>query len=152
MRSFMPPLPAPSLGWLKLAAILPIFLSGFWLQKLGVGLFHPVLVPGVQPVMEQKGSVSRSSRAVLPKPAAKGLSDSTLRQLRVERVLVALDRLAEVSLRMEPARAQILEPVILDIAEQVLDLKTDEDLERIETRVHHLVKALDRMVEPEMSL
>lgn len=83
------------------------------------------------------------------------------RRLRIERLLVSLDSIAEVALQMKPETTQRLEPVIVDLAEQTLSLvggdeiqnvKTDSELDRLELTVSQLVGALNKMIEPEMSL
>lgn len=92
---------------------------------------------------------------------ADSTQESILRRVRVERILVTLDHVAAVAVQMNPDHADRIEPVINDLAEQSLELASeeavstsasDEDLERIEKTIDGLVTALDRMVEPELSL
>lgn len=83
------------------------------------------------------------------------------RKMRIERLLVSLDRVASVAIQMRPENAERLEPVIVDLAEQTLELvtheaiqnnETDIELDRLEVTVGRLVKTMNRMIEPEMSL
>lgn len=83
------------------------------------------------------------------------------RRLRIERLLISLDRAASVAIQMHPQNSQRLEPVIVDLAEQTLNLvgsseiqnvKTDSELDRLETTVGELMSAMNKMIEPEMSL
>ncbi len=83
------------------------------------------------------------------------------RRLRIERLLISLDKAASVAIQMHPQNSQRLEPVIVDLAEQTLNLvgsseiqnvKTDSELDRLETTVGELVSAMNKMIEPEMSL
>lgn len=83
------------------------------------------------------------------------------RKLRIERLLISLDKAAEVAVLMHPQNSERLEPIIVDLAEQTLNLvgaseiqnvKTDAELDRLELTVGQLVHAMSRMIEPEMSL
>lgn len=83
------------------------------------------------------------------------------RKLRIERLLISLDQVAAVTLMMKPETASRLEPVIVDLAEQTLKLvdndaivsvKTDNELDRLEVTVGSLMKTMDRVIEPEVSL
>jgi hypothetical protein len=83
------------------------------------------------------------------------------RKIRLQRLLGALDQVAEASLQMSPERAAYLEPVIVDLAEQTVALSEDQtitrastetDLDRLETTVERLVQVVGRMVEPELSI
>lgn len=83
------------------------------------------------------------------------------RRLRIERILMTLDGIAQVALQMSPDQALRIEPVLVDLAEQTIEL-SDEDLVRtsdadrelneIENTVDELVAAIEKMVEPEHSL
>jgi hypothetical protein len=120
--------------------ILPFLITGMWFTS---GQAYGGAAKKAEPVK------AREASRVKPQISREELA---LRRLRVQRVLVTLDRVAEAALKMAPERAQALEPVILDIAEQTMAIKTDAELEQIETTVSRLVHALGRMVEPEMSL
>lgn len=83
------------------------------------------------------------------------------RRLRIERILFSLETMAEASVQMSPDHASLIEPVITDLAEQtieltdsdaVMDSSTDDEIEEIEKTLDQLVTAVERMVEPEMSL
>ncbi len=83
------------------------------------------------------------------------------RRVRIENILGALNRVAEVSMQMDPDRAAELEPVILDLAEQAMELSasevvvkasTDAELTKIEDQVKELTIALAGSIEPEMTL
>lgn len=84
-----------------------------------------------------------------------------IRQLRIERILMTLDQLATIAVHMPPERAATLEPVLVELADQTMELttekavvsvKTDSALEKIEATLERLGSALERLVEPEMSL
>lgn len=116
-------------------------------------LFVPALI-----VSLLVGSVSDEAQAKVQQGQG---SVSTQRRLRIERLLISLDRVAEVALQMKPETTQRLEPVIVDLAEQTLELvgsdeiqnvKTDTELDRLETTVGELVNAMNKVIEPEMSL
>lgn len=83
------------------------------------------------------------------------------RKARIARVLLALDRVAQATLQLKPDTASRIEPVVVDLAEQAVDLSSDEalhstdtdaTLSKIEDTVSHLVRTMGRLVEPEMSL
>jgi hypothetical protein len=85
----------------------------------------------------------------------------TQRKLRIQRLLISLDKVAAVAVQMKPENAERLEPVIVDLAEQTLNLvgqseiqnvKTDSELDRLELTVGELANALSRTIEPEISL
>lgn len=86
---------------------------------------------------------------------------TSVRRMRIENILAVLNRVAEVSLQMEPERAAQLEPVILDLAEQAMALSqkevvvkasTGRDLDHIEKVVRRLSHAVANSIEPEMQL
>jgi hypothetical protein len=84
-----------------------------------------------------------------------------IRKQRIQRVLVALDKVAAVTQQMKPENAERIEPVIVDLAEQAIELanentlkadSTDLTLTKLETTVTELVHTMSRYVEPEASL
>jgi hypothetical protein len=83
------------------------------------------------------------------------------RRLRIERILMTLDVIAETAMQMDPVQSAQLEPVLVDLVEQTLALvpeeavvqsKTDKQLDEIEATIDKLVLTLEGMVEPEMSI
>lgn len=85
----------------------------------------------------------------------------TQRKVRIQRLLISLDKVAAVAIQMKPENTERLEPVIVDLAEQTLNLvgqseiqnvKTDSELDRLELTVGELANALNRMIEPELTL
>lgn len=83
------------------------------------------------------------------------------RKERIQNVLIQLDRIAQVTAQMKPETADRVEPVLVDLAEQTIELateqglqspETDAVLERIEATVLQLTKTMNRYVEPEASL
>jgi hypothetical protein len=83
------------------------------------------------------------------------------RKERIQNVLIQLDRIAQVTAQMKPETSDRVEPVLSDLAEQTIELatedglqspETDAALERIEATVSQLTKAVNRYVEPEASL
>lgn len=83
------------------------------------------------------------------------------RKERIQNVLIALDQVAEITAQMKPETADRIEPVIVDLAEQTIDLaneralqsdETDAALGKIEATVTELIRTMNRYVEPEASL
>jgi hypothetical protein len=83
------------------------------------------------------------------------------RKARIQNVLMQLDQIAQVTAQMKPETADRVEPVIVDLAEQAIDLaneqalqssETDAVLTRIEATVTELTRTMNRYVEPEASL
>lgn len=159
--------------FIKTAILIPALVSGFWLARTApISAASPATIPasapdssGPQPspsVMdsaEQERSAFEVERARAQKVVNEGAALN--RRLRIERILVTLDRVAEVAGQMNPDQAAELEPVIVDIAERTLDLSddesvrrssTDDELTEIERTVDRLVTVVENMVEPEMSL
>lgn len=162
----------------KSSLVLPAAVSSFWLvdvgqvfgpgeadqQELLVTTFNPhrdvnrefdedpnLIFDSNDGSIEAQGAIPESN---VPEQVA-------LNRARIERILSALNRVAEVSMQMEPERASQLEPVILDLAEQAMALSTQEiaiqastfsDLEKIETTVKRLSHAVATSIEPELQL
>lgn len=155
----------------KLAILVPSFTVGAWFIHQGPPPGSAPLAPitGVALAPRTPAALS-GDKAVASVPTeakaksskrADSTQESILRRVRVERILVTLDHVAAVAVQMNPDHADRIEPVINDLAEQSLELASeeavstsasDEDLERIEKTIDGLVTALDRMVEPELSL
>lgn len=107
-----------------------------------------------------------TQKSVLPAAAvvktSQAQTDFVLqRKERIQNILVALDRLAEITAQMKPETADRIEPVVVDLAEQTIDLanaralqssETDASLNKIEHTLLELTRALSRYVEPEASL
>jgi hypothetical protein len=83
------------------------------------------------------------------------------RKARIQNVLLQLDHIAEVTAQMKPETADRVEPVIVDLAEQTIDLanekalrssETDSALTKIEATVGQLGKTMNRYIEPEANL
>ena len=142
--------------FLKAAVIVPSLVSGVWLAKIdrsNVNYEDPNLA-----LMPVDLSIGAGTEMVAKKTVEQQV---VTRKLRIERILVALDRVAETAMQMNPDRAASLEPVILDLANQTLELTdasavakadTDEALDELETTISQLVGVIGRLVEPEMSL
>jgi hypothetical protein len=84
-----------------------------------------------------------------------------MRKLRLQNLLATLNNIAEVSMQMAPERSANLEPIIVDLAERTIELtgaaaiqqeSTDEKISQIEMTIDRLVGALNKSVEPEVSL
>jgi hypothetical protein len=151
-----------AMGLIKTLAVIPLLVSGLYLIKAdsgvsSAGLAGPAAL--VQVTDESGGGQD------LPKGLDTGESELEreviARRMRIERIMMALDYVAEVTLQMHPDQIDAVEPVIVDLAEQtleltsveaVLDEATDEDLDQLETTVDDLVLAIERYVEPEMNL
>ena len=83
------------------------------------------------------------------------------RKERIQKVLVTLDHIAQLAAQMKPETADRVEPVIVDLAEQAIELaneralranETEASLKKIELTVSQLSHTIDRYVEPEASL
>ncbi len=94
-------------------------------------------------------------------PVAPAVDLVAQRKARIQSVLVQLDQVAQVTAQMKPETADRVEPVIVDLAEQTIDLaneralqaaETDATLARIEETVAHLTRTMNRYIEPEASL
>ena len=140
--------------WISATLIVPALFIGF--------SFTPATTASATSLsMEKKMSVApRTSRAAPPILPATYVMQ---RKARIARVLLALDKIASATLQLKPETASRLEPVVVDLAEQAVDLSsdeallttsgaTDDSLARLEDTVSHLVKTMNRLVEPEMSL
>lgn len=152
---------------LKNAIVIPAVLSSIWFANLAreTRAIH-LLVPFE---VQKLGSSaiervhSKKTEATDPGPGTLSLLESAVieRRMRVERVLVLLDAVAEATMTMGPEQASWVEPVLEDIAERSIGLISDEallsdqsetELLEIEESVGKLVEVIDKMVEPEMSL
>ncbi len=74
---------------------------------------------------------------------------------------MTVERLNEVAMQMKPEESIRLDPVLNDIAQETLDLVDDDSLSAdqlddqigaLEKTVSHLVKSLQREIEPEATL
>lgn len=83
------------------------------------------------------------------------------RKERIERMLLALDRIAAATQQMKPETAARIEPVVADLAEQTIDLasqraldskSTDDQLTKLEATTSELMRTMRRIVEPEADL
>jgi hypothetical protein len=130
---------------LKVALVVPALMSGLFWVKIDPG------VPGEfpPPAVEEKSEGSELEREVIS------------RRIRIEKILMTLEYVAEVTMEMHPDQLDAVEPVIADIADQtleltsieaVLDEATDKDLQEIEATVDDLVYAIERYVEPQINL
>ena len=109
-------------------------------------------------------TVSPSVQKAAPPPPPPPLTKTNFvyeRKVRIQRVLLALDRVAAATLQMKPEMASRLEPVVVDLAEQAVDLSSDEalrlpdtdaNLTKLEETVLHLIETMSRVVEPEILL
>jgi hypothetical protein len=136
---------------IKAVIVLPMLTSS------GIALSQPRLAAAV--AGNPGSAAARQEQNKVTKTMVR--EEVMLRQLRIERLLTALDRVAEAAGKMQPERAQALEPVVLDLAGQALNLTseravlnsaTDEELEKLEKTVQRLMTVLSKHVEPEMSL
>ena len=84
-----------------------------------------------------------------------------IRKQRIQRMLGSLDSVAAATQQMKPEMAERIEPVIVDLAEQAIELATDQSLQapgtdaaltKLEITVTELVHTMSRLVEPEASL
>ena len=144
--------------FLKAAVIVPSLVSGVWLAKIDRSNVN-YEDPNLALMAVDLGSPEAGIEPVAKKRMVE--EQVVTRKLRIERILVALDRVAETAMQMNPDRAASLEPVILDLANQTLELTdasevakadTDEALDELETTISELVGVIGRLVEPEMSL
>ncbi len=101
------------------------------------------------------------SHATVQAKQAPQMSFVLQRKERIQNVLLALDQVAEITAQMKPETADRIEPVIVDLAEQTIDLaneralqsdETDAALGKIEATVTELIRTMNRYVEPEASL
>lgn len=151
---------------LKAAILVPVFVSGFWFTQTApasLSAMSQARGEGVKKNASPRNPVRHPS-SVHPKRAAQRTVSEAAelnRRLRIEQILMTLDRVAEVTGQMSPERAVALEPVLVDLAEQTLELtsdeavqspSTDEELDEIEGTVSKLVGVVETMIEPEMSL
>jgi hypothetical protein len=145
---------------LKAALIIPVMATSFMFMHTG-----PIeTVQAADPNMRESGSpITR-----LEAQAQREVEDMSLleqqmlsRRLRVERILFALDHVADVASHMSPERIASVEPVLTNLAEQTLELNsgeamldrdTDEKLDDLEDSVDGLVQAVELYIEPEMTL
>lgn len=154
-------------NYLKSAIVIPAVLSSIWFANLAreTGAMNLII-----PFEVQKIGSSAFERVHSKKVEAAGSGLGTLsllesavieRRMRVERVLVLLDAVAEATMTMGPEQASWVEPVLEDIAERSIGLISDDallsdqsetELIEIEESVGKLVEAIDKLVEPEMSL
>ncbi len=83
------------------------------------------------------------------------------RRERLQKVLLSLDGIAQATLQLRPETASRIEPVVVDLAEQAIELtrddsvvsgEADQALLKLENTVSQLVQTMSRYVEPEMSL
>ncbi len=83
------------------------------------------------------------------------------RRERLQKVMLALDGIAQATLQLKPETASRLEPVVVDLAEQAIDLTRDDSLNAVESEqsilklektVSQLLRTMSRYVEPEMLL
>ena len=176
-----------SVSVLKTVMIIPAVVSGLWIVRAdphphGIADLEsaatlpsdplaqpqvPVdpLVPPSVPSADAKPAtppVEAKKTARLSPKVKKEAGDQIInRRMRIEKILVTLDQVAQVTLQMGPEQSAWIEPVLVDLAEQTLgltsdeavsDRTTDEALDDLEGTVNKLVNAVSRMVEPEMSL
>lgn len=164
---------------LRTALVIPAVVSGLWVvQTVNPTSFEKVKTTVVAPMpiapkeaevklpegtrrFEQAKAESASATKAAVTRAATQENQIIERRIRIERLLMALDQVAAVALQMQPEQAERLEPVIVDIAEQTLELvpdaqiklaSTDGELDRLEDMLGKLIGSMNRMVEPEMSL
>jgi hypothetical protein len=130
------------------ALVIPAFISGLLMAKKPAETAPRQASSAVQTVSAERVS-------------QRNLDPVMSRKLRIERVLVTLDKVAAVTLQMSPERSSRIEPVLVDLAEQTLALvdeetlkasDTDEELDHIESTLAGLMNSMNRMIEPEMSL
>ncbi len=137
----------------RTALVLSSLVAGTWL----VNKPETSTAAGVVSEPVRVVSVSKTIQAAQQHP-----NDPLLhRRLRIERVLLTLDQVAAVALQMTPEHSSRVEPVLVDLAEQTLELiddasirasATDDELDRIEETLMGLMTSINRMTEPEMTL
>lgn len=151
---------------IKSALALPALVAGLWLAKEAPPVKEAALASaGVRTIEAQisdKISDVKAHRASPESRREAKLTEAVVtRRVRIERILMTLDRVAEVTLQMNPDKAMRLEPVLVDLAEQTIKLtsadavlrtSTDNELDQIEKTVDRLVTVVERTVEPEMTL
>lgn len=167
---------------LRTALVIPAVISGLWVvetvnpisvERVKASVVAPIpLAPKEAEVKTPEGArrfeEARSESVSAPAASKAAVEKATAqedrvveRRIRIERLLMALDHVAAVALQMQPEQAERLEPVIVDIAEQTLELvsdsqirqtSTDGELDRLEDMLGKLIGSMSRMVEPEMSL
>ena len=110
---------------------------------------------------ELRLSKTKKPAVVEPPKTAPVLQAVAQRRERIARLLVMLDHVASATLQLKPETASRVEPVVVDLAEQTIDLSsdgviredsTDARLMKLETTVSALVKVMRKYVEPEMEL
>lgn len=161
-----------NLDILRSAFLVPIFASGAWLVQTGppeapinfiepsesLELFSAPESWGPEAHEQMRDQIRQSGQQVQYSSNEDAIIS---RRLRIERILITLDGIAAAALQMNPDQAVQIEPVLVELAEQtllltsedaVLEPSTDGELTEIEETVEDLVVAVERMVEPEMSL
>lgn len=151
----------------KVSVVIPAAVSSFWLVSPAKSYMNRGA--SVEQTVDETGF--NSPNFADPKLAApsvqtleagvEGDEVTLVRRTRIENILAVLNRVAEVSMQMEPERAAQLEPVILDLAERAMELSQKEvvlkastarDLDQIEKTVRRLSHAVANSIEPEMRL
>ena len=149
----------------KVSVVIPAAVSSLWLvspaKSFMSGRADGTGAASAEQAVEASFDVPvpTSLDARMENPGADELT--VVRRTRIENILAVLNRVAEVSMQMEPERAAQLEPVILDLAEQAMALSqrevvvkasTAKDLDQIEKVVRRLSHAVANSIEPEMQL
>lgn len=149
---------------MKAAVLIPAVASGLWLVKTGPPEVYsePHGGAGEAEIQTPDSPDSLEVASVHGMdPSSDEVEAVISRRIRIERILMALDGVAEVALQMSPEQSARLEPVIIDLAEQTLELttedaafrgSTDVELSEIEATLEKLVTAVERLVEPEMTI
>jgi len=147
---------------IKFALVLPALVAGLWLAREAPPVKEAAFAStGVRAVEAKISDVKARRVSPESRREAKLTEAVVTRRVRIERILMTLDRVAEVTLQMSPDKAMRLEPVLVDLAEQtvkltsaeaVLRTSTDNELDEIEKTVDRLVTVVERTVEPEMTL
>ncbi len=139
------------MGLLKIAALVPAVASGLWLADRGASVAnHPT-------------TLSREAVLVQSIPSDRISREDILiqRQIRIERILKLIDLLTEATQLMNPDQAWRIEPVLLDLTDQTLELVeegvvsrpwADEKIKDIENSLERLVQALEKTVATEISI
>ena len=152
----------------KVSVVIPAAVSSFWLvnpaksyMNRGTNIEKTVHDVGGEPLVAYDDPNMATGDIHQLEASTEADEVMVVRRTRIENILAVLNRVAEVSMQMEPERAAQLEPVILDLAEQAMALSqkevvvkasTGRDLDQIEKTVRRLSHAVANSIEPEMQL
>ena len=85
----------------------------------------------------------------------------TARRLRIQRIVLGLDRVGDVASQMMPENADRIDPILEDLEDRAVSLSdrdqiqrasVDDELTTLEGSVRRLSTVVSKMIEPEMTL